>query len=202
MEFVPLLSELILSSRTGGANPQSSYMPGDRLVWRAETAAETAGLKLLGPDGRERPVAPARSGRGGLASEAVGEPGLYRWESDGPACRLCGGEFFQGVESDLRALSSSRSGLPRSFQLSSGAVVAHLREGVPLWPWLLAAGVLLVVLEGLCVVMGGAHINPFVSGRVRDPRGARAGRCFQPALLAHGGAVPAPVAPHADGPCA
>ena len=151
MEFVPLLSEMILSSRTGGANLQSSYGPGDRLVWHAETAAETAGLKLLGPGGRERPVTAAQAGRGGVTSEAVGEPGLYRWESDG---RLVGYSAvnFPGVESDLRALSTKSFGSASELQLSSGAVVAHLREGVPLWPWLLAAGVLLVLFEGLALL--------------------------------------------------
>ena len=151
MEFVPLLAEMILSSRRGGASVQSACVPGERLVWYVATATETAGLRLLGPDGRERPVAPSQGGKSGVTSEAATEPGLYRWESDGRPIGYAAVNF-PSVESDLRALASKSFGTGTEIQLSSGAVVGHLREGVPLWPWLLGAGVLLVVLEGVALL--------------------------------------------------
>ncbi|MBU4461154.1 MAG: hypothetical protein KJ579_11340, partial [Verrucomicrobia bacterium] len=151
MEFVPLLGEMILASRTGGGDPGREGTPGGRLAWPADLAADGRVLKLLGPDGQEPGLAASPSATGGLTSDPIAEPGLYRWESEG---RLLRHEAvnFPAVESDLRAVDVAPSGDGRELRVKSGAMVKHLREGVPLWPRLLGAGMLLVLLEGLMLL--------------------------------------------------
>ena len=56
---------------------------------------------------------------------------------------------FPEVESDLRAQAPAELRRSAVATVTSGARLRQLQEGVPLWPWMLAAAAALALLEGL-----------------------------------------------------
>jgi hypothetical protein len=156
MEFVPLFAEILLCSR---ARLQSSrgqdYLPGEPLTWQAEGEGESTELGLKAADGRVVPVAPGEAARVAFVQSTgpVG-PGLYTWELQE---RTVGHATvnFPSVESDLRTLDLGKLGGDGAIGLTSGDSVRHLREGLPLWPWLLALALLWALLEGVAAVWAG-----------------------------------------------
>jgi hypothetical protein len=74
-------------------------------------------------------------------------PGLYSWENQGKSVAH-GVVNFPAVESDLRSLRPEEIRKAGAVVAKSGSAVRHLRDGIKLWPHLLALGFALVLAEG------------------------------------------------------
>jgi hypothetical protein len=156
MEFVPLLGEILLCSRVRSQPTyRQNYLPGEPLMWRAEGEGDPAEIELKAADGRILPVVRGEPAQGAslLSAEAVGL-GLCTWELQGRIVGYAAVNFPPG-ESDLRTLDTDSLRGGGAIGLTSGLGVRHLREGIPLWPWLLATALLWALLEGVTVVWAG-----------------------------------------------
>ena len=59
---------------------------------------------------------------------------------------------FPASESDLRTGPAPDFGPPGVVRISGKRALEQLREGQPLWPWLLAAALAVAGLEGLLLL--------------------------------------------------
>jgi hypothetical protein len=152
--FLPLLAEILLVSRTRvdrGRNG-SDFLPGERVAWRLDSDIPTADVKLTGIGDKVLAVEEYRTARdsGLIASEST-EPGLYSWKHQGKQMGYSTVNF-PVIESDLRAMAMEELSAHGAIGLGEGSAVRLLREGVKLWPVLLALAVLLALVEGLALI--------------------------------------------------
>lgn len=147
--FLPLLGEIILSGRAHrdrGAEG-GDFLPGDRVVIKVDGEIAAAGVRLEGPGGKPVMVEEQRTVRDAmLVSVPCMDPGLYTWMNAG---RQMGNSVvnFPVVESDLRTMTMDEMETRGAVSVRGGGSVNLLREGVKLWPILLALAVLLAVAE-------------------------------------------------------
>lgn len=150
VEFVPFLAELVLSSRRGSAAAVGGEFPSGTKISRTfprDTLDEE--VAITGPQGE---VAAERAAPGSsvfTSGTSLG-PGLYAWLSHGTEAGFSTINFPAG-ESDLRVLESPAAAAPAAMTLRVGESVNALREGTPLWPWLLALACACVLAESLVV---------------------------------------------------
>lgn len=147
-EFVALFAELVLSGRAVTTRT-SDILPGDRLSWMPEQDFPAADVRLVTPQGALLAVAALPRAGGRIVTAGIAErPGRYTWRAhERILAYTC--VNFPAVESDLRTLTPAdlRSG-GDALTLSGGHTVRRLREGIPLWPYALAAALLLATTEG------------------------------------------------------
>jgi len=149
MEFLPLLGELLLTERARerAALLPDAFRPGESLALRLERPTLTEDLTLMRG---AAPLAPLSRRAAGAGSEFVSPPapetGLYTW-------RLGDETVGYSVvnlppeESDLRCLSAPAIARSGWSALDGGRRVRDLRDGVPLWPWLLGLAALFGLME-------------------------------------------------------
>lgn len=149
-EFLPFLAELVLTARSPAAAATRPAEPGQPLRWqpdRTHAGVPAASMSVRTPQGETLPVTEDTSGRTGartLCAPAMAAPGIVTWMyGDQPAG--CSVVNFPESESDLRTLDLDRIRKRQAGAAAAdGAIpVRDLREGIPLWPWLLLAA-------GLC----------------------------------------------------
>lgn len=150
IEFVPFLAELILASRRGSAPGAIGDFPAGMKISREfphDTLDEE--VSIITPKGE---VAAERSATGSstFTSKTGLTPGLYEWLAHGSSAGFATVNF-PASESDLRISESPAATAPAAATLSVGESVTALREGIPLWPWLLALACLCVLAESLVV---------------------------------------------------
>jgi hypothetical protein len=152
-EFVMFLGELILRLRAPPrAGNDASLFPGMPVTRALQNELEQFDLKLAGPDGS--PLAfNLRPGPAGTI--AVGPnartPGIHTWSHRGTPIAFAAVQF-PASESDLRTtIETPAAGDARSGRVADGRSVDALRNGIPLWPWMLAAAVALLILETLAL---------------------------------------------------
>jgi hypothetical protein len=75
-------------------------------------------------------------------------PGMFRWEISGQPVAFSAVNFPES-ESDLRPLDEAPAFGRGTAPAGSLAREAALARGIPLWPWLAAAALLLLALESL-----------------------------------------------------
>lgn len=153
-EYLPLLAELLLVSRTGGGKAENTadFLAGERLSWRLDEEVPAIDVKLTGPAGESLGIEERRTSRDiNLVALEQAEPGLYSWAAQG---RTLGHSIvnFPVVESDLRALSMQDLESHGSVSVREGRTVRLLREGIKLWPILLGLAVALALVEGLALL--------------------------------------------------
>jgi hypothetical protein len=152
--FLPLLSEMILAGRTrpGRNRDGADFLPGERVSWRPDSEILHADVRLTGPGDKALAVEELRAARDSrLVSSEQTDPGLYSWFHQG---KLMGYSAvnFPVIESDLRALAVDELEAHGAIGLSAGSTVRLLREGVKLWPVLLALAVVLALAEGMVLI--------------------------------------------------
>jgi hypothetical protein len=141
-EFVCLLGELLLTSRATPSRADTETASGGR-VRRPLAAAGAA--TLVNDAGATLPVT-MENGR--LVSATPPLPGLYRWLR-GDECETHAVVNFPAEESDLRATPPGAVRTAGAAVAGSGVDVRRLRDGLPLWPWLLGAVAACALIEGL-----------------------------------------------------
>jgi len=151
-EFVPLIGELLMDGLNGGgaADADNDRAPGDSLVWRAGRELAAGEVRVEDAAGGRLSVTARAADDGSLlVSEPVAAPGLHAWQYRGS--RLGYGVVnFPVSESDLRAADTKSIERMGFAVVGGGGRVRAMQEGMPLWPMLIAAaGVLLLVECGL-----------------------------------------------------
>ena len=154
IEYLPLFAEMLLSARMPGGHGRDStdFLPGERIGWRFESDVTASDVKLTRLDGSALPVQEQRTPRDvTFVSSDPPEPGVYAWEHQG---RRLGYDTvnFPVIESDLRTLSLDSIETQGSVGVTDGHTVRQLRDGVKLWPALLALAVVLALLEGVVLL--------------------------------------------------
>ena len=146
-EFILLFAELIRGARQGGGEPD--YRPGQSLAWQPDQDSAATEVQLVTADGRNLPVTERHeAGVRRFYSAPIAQPGPYAWRFKDQLLRWEAVNFPE-VESDLRAQAPAELRRSAVATVTSGARLRQLQEGVPLWPWMLAAAAALALLEGL-----------------------------------------------------
>lgn len=147
--FLPAVAEILLGSRPQKTAGSAYTHAGSAVSWTSGDPAHAGAVRLLGPAGT--PVATTESvtadGASWTSSEAA-VPGIYRWDISGQAVAHTAVNFPES-ESDLRAPDEAPSFGGTSTASGSLAREAALAQGVPLWPWLVAAALVFLVCESL-----------------------------------------------------
>lgn len=150
VEFVPFLAELLLSSRGGASGTNVGEFPsGTKISRTLPSDTLDQDVHITGPQGV---IAAERTGLASsvFTSPVPPPPGLYEWMvRDSPAGFSL--VNFPTGESDLRVTGPPAAPTPDTVTLSANQSVSALREGVPLWPWLLGLACACVFAESLVV---------------------------------------------------
>ena len=146
--FLPFMGEFLLASRARGGLVTTEVLPGGQIAWTPSEGLSPESISLVADDeviGTETVM----TGNGPrLVSEQDAAPGVYLWKiGDGVVHQQVAN--FPPEESDLRVMDPD--------EIAGGEVVdpaslmrrAALGDGVPLWPWLIAAAFLFLALEAL-----------------------------------------------------
>jgi hypothetical protein len=150
VEFVPLLGEVLLSCRAAGPGTDrlGEVTCGEPLCLDLPDGALAAEVELRDGAGAVVPTALCESGSRCFAqAEGSLDPGLYTWQRGGVTVSRAAVNFPR-PESDLRLQPDSA--LARAGGVfRGGADLRRLREGVVLWPWLLALAAVAALAEGI-----------------------------------------------------
>lgn len=147
--FVPFMGELLLHSRALNRDLGLEVMPGSVLSWTPSDEVSPASVSLFNGAGDLQKTILQMTPQGArLISESAATPGIYQWKmGDGVAFQQV--VNFPVTESDLRLMNPAL--------IQGGEVVdtqallrrAALGDGIPLWPWLVGATILFLLLESL-----------------------------------------------------
>lgn len=147
--FVPFLGELLLNSRAGGGGSRVEVLPGSQLVWAPGEGISPESVALFDERGNQLETEMRMTASGAQLSSALGAvPGRYQWKV-GDVVVHQQVSNFPPTESDLRLMEPA--------DVQGGEVVdakallrrAALGDGIPLWPWFVAAVLLFLLSESL-----------------------------------------------------
>ncbi len=147
--FLPALAEIILRTRPAETSESGETTPGAPLRHLSTPTDDGATIELTGPSGKSWPVTESTTAGGTRwQSAAPAIPGLFRWTSASQTLALTAVNFPDS-QSDLRPLDA-----PPAFDGTATAATsferrAALARGIPLWPWLVTAALLALLLESL-----------------------------------------------------
>jgi hypothetical protein len=143
------MGELLLHSRALNRDLGLEVMPGSVLSWTPSDEVSPASVSLFNGAGELQKTILQMTPQGArLISESAATPGIYQWKmGDGVAFQQV--VNFPVTESDLRLMNPAL--------IQGGEVVdtqallrrAALGDGIPLWPWLVGATILFLLLESL-----------------------------------------------------
>ncbi|MEM6884926.1 MAG: hypothetical protein AAF571_07825, partial [Verrucomicrobiota bacterium] len=148
MELVPLVGEMLLSGSGSGALETHETEPGLPLRRKIARDVLPEEVGVVAQNETELTVRPAQKGMGGIfVTEEPASAGVYQWMLQE---KLTGFSVvnFPTVESDLRHQLPSAISSNEENVISLKTNVNDLREGIPLWPWMLGLIVLCAAAEG------------------------------------------------------
>jgi len=149
-EFVPFLAELVLSSRREQTSGGSGDFPSGSKISKAFPADTLDEDVVISSPSGEIPAGRTHAGAPVFRSKDPLGPGLYEWLVRSSTAGYSTVNFPAG-ESDLRILESPATAKPEALVLAVNESVSSLRQGIPLWPWLLAFACLCLLAESLMV---------------------------------------------------
>lgn len=161
--FLPFLGEVLLQSRpVSSLPPGREVQPGQPASWSPSRLMEGGRIRLLDQADAEVPVQEdIQSQSGGLRYTTLRplEPGLYRWrfvqEAQGDTGHVVAHTAVNVPEEemDLRTLAPEavHFGETLTSSKATGLSLAELRDGIPLWPWLLATATAALLFEGIAL---------------------------------------------------
>lgn len=147
--FVPSMGELLLHSRAAEKMGGAEVLPGGRISWSPGEGVSPESVALYDDSGKRLETDLRMTGGGvRLVGKQPAEPGVYAWKiGDGVAHRQV--VNFPATESDLRLMDPAEVRGGETVDAKQLLQRAALGEGVPLWPWAVAAVLLLLLLESL-----------------------------------------------------
>jgi hypothetical protein len=147
--FLPAVAELLLDIRPQASAESAYTLAGSPVSWTSGDPAHAGAVRLLDNSGNPVPTSESVTADGtAWTSVEPAVPGLYRWDISGQAVDHAAVNFPES-ESDLRTLDEAPAFGSTSTASGSLAHQAALAQGIPLWPWLVAAALLFLVLESL-----------------------------------------------------
>ncbi|OGV56275.1 MAG: hypothetical protein A2017_11525 [Lentisphaerae bacterium GWF2_44_16] len=148
-QFLPFLAELLLDARPLIGRTAKHYMPGEEAQLKLSPEMAGREIKLFSPESKLCNIKNRISGNCAILSGVLQSCGVYCWKSGENIIERTIVNFPQ-IESDLRTVSSKKI---ESFGiLSESGSVKLLHEGLELWPFILAAVMALLLLEGLVML--------------------------------------------------
>ncbi len=146
VEFVPFFAELLLADRnTGNRNLNSvDYEPGETLFWNPDEEIAAGKLKLVGSSDEELEFSVGEGNQ--FSAGPMNAPGIFDWQANSKTVGYSAVNF-PVTESNLETLSLEDAESSASVAVQGGDEVRYLRDGMKLWPWLLAAAFLFILLE-------------------------------------------------------
>ncbi len=142
--FLPAFAEILLHLMPRHASGNFTVEPGGTIAWTNPSADSAATPVLEAPDGSRPEV---HSNDATWQAAAAATPGIYRWlVSDQPVHLIA--VPFPESESLLRPLDAPPAAGP-AIASNDVARRAALDQGLPLWPWLIAAALLFLLIEGV-----------------------------------------------------
>jgi hypothetical protein len=150
--FLPAFAEILLHLMPRQASEAFTVEPGGTIAWTHPSTDSAVMPVLEAPDG-SRPEVHANSTTWQATTPAV--PGIYRWLVSDQPVHLVAVPFPES-ESLLRPLDAPPSAGPA---VASNDITrrAALDQGLPLWPWLVAAALLFLLVEGVIAGLRPAH---------------------------------------------
>ena len=160
IQFVPLIAELLLSSRfgIGDLGYLADHTPNSQLVKGVGFAGSVNDISLTDPQGEDVPLKieattsnnKRKTNNGAmlsLISNPVSELGIYNWNflTETIDSSIVN---FAVSESDLRTIPRSELSVHGTSVASGAGSINNIHKGVMLWPFLLALAVLLALGEG------------------------------------------------------
>ena len=147
--FVPFCAELLLTSRPAGARGSLELLPGSPVSWIPTAGISPESLTLETSNGTvlETEIVMTQNGPR-LISNTTAAPGLYLWKmSNGVVHQQA--TNFPSTESDLRLTNPDLINGGEVIDASRLLRRAALGDGIPLWHWLIAATLALLLIESL-----------------------------------------------------
>jgi len=157
IEFLPILGELLLSSRVSQSGSASvrSTVPGASLKRSLPGTLLAEDLVVESDQGGRHSVARREAEHETwFATEPVSEPGLYTWKNNDEPFAFTAVNF-PPVESDLRRAPNPEQAAKDAKVLRQGRHAEVVREGIKMWPWFLVAALGVVLIEGAVAWWGG-----------------------------------------------
>ena len=161
--FLALVGEALLLSRPNESPPSHADVPPGYLArWVPSRFPEGGTIVLLNAEEQFVPVT-EDTASGALAYRTVSplQPGIYRWALMEDALNRSHvlahtAVNFPETEMDLRiAPAASQSGAGLAAIGTRGAPDWNtLRDGLPLWPWLVGGALVFLMLEALVILLG------------------------------------------------
>jgi hypothetical protein len=146
VEFVPFFAELLLADRKTGAAAGGGidFEPGETVFWEPAESLAPDTLELVNAGGEALEFSAGKGGR--FSTGAVSAPGVLEWRANGQTVGFSSINFPVS-ESNLTTLTLEETQDSASVAVRGGGEVRHLRDGLKLWPWLLAAAIVFLMLE-------------------------------------------------------
>ncbi|WP_367874704.1 BatA and WFA domain-containing protein [Luteolibacter sp. Populi] len=142
--FLPGIAELLLHLLPSKAAEGFEVEAGGKLAW-TNPAGDAAGTPVLrAPDGSAWPLVAAGET---WHSDTPAVPGIYQWLVSEQPVHLSAVNFPES-ESRLKPLDAVPDAGPAAAS-GKAAARAALAGGMPLWPWLMAAALALLLVEGV-----------------------------------------------------
>jgi hypothetical protein len=151
MQFVPIIAEMVLSANNAEEAYISSKFPGQRFLLKLNSTVLMRDLNLTGPDGEKVGISKTHLDRQLYAASAPLEDcGIFTWKYLDKIIGL-DAVNFPPLESDLRPLDD-RKLKACGKSIGGGHDFKKLESGQELWPLLLLAAVVLLMLENIVIV--------------------------------------------------
>lgn len=148
--FVPFFAEFLLNARGAAlSSSEGEFAPGMRVAWEPDERYQAESLTLQNDKGEQVAVELVAKGASNeLVSVDSPGPGAYRWMSGEVAVNRAVVNF-PGGESDLRVLATDEITMGEAVTAREIDTYTALREGVPLWMWLIAGVLLCLLIESV-----------------------------------------------------
>ncbi len=153
-EFLPFLCEMLLNSRSGSEADlsETEFIAGQQVLRHFDRNVLLSDIALLAEDGKAAALEEYRDARGvTFAFDGAGEPALYEWRYQNKPIGSAAVNF-PAIESDLRLMELAEIRSAGAIALDRGRGVRHLRDGLKLWPYLLAFALAVALIEGVTLV--------------------------------------------------
>ena len=147
--FLPAFAEILLRTQPSGRSEPSQLMSGTVLRYISTEPEQVNAVSLVGPASQPIEIRESTTAQGTLwQSLDASSPGMHQWQISGQTIEFAAINF-PASESDLRPLAKAPAFGKDQASSDSLERLAALARGVPLWPWLVLAALMLLATESL-----------------------------------------------------
>ncbi|MGJ8657429.1 MAG: vWA domain-containing protein [Akkermansiaceae bacterium] len=147
--FVTFMAELLLNIQPTDSSIQNELLPGTPVNWLVPENIDAKTLKLKTSSGQELETEIFNTAQGtSLQSKTPATPGIYQWLTGASAAHK---QFvnFPTSESDLTLISPDEIPTGDTTHKEDILRAEALAQGIPTWPWLVGATLILLIAEAL-----------------------------------------------------